>query len=401
MQPKSFINRMSQKKNALENEAGSQANQATDAAPLSLSSMLSSIASRMSVRALCGTEDPMTSMSAIASQMRLGLVNVGSTRHDTCKTPEPVAVCEPPESPLTSAAPSTPTLKSESVSSRDGEEAPRSLKRKRQPAKILATPTSSTRTTPAHSPNEMVTTPGSSYVSRRISTLKLGSPVAEQSPCRPRLRSEARKLKKEVEKTNASPRSSQADVSSLRTQLDREKRDNDKIKVHTTSDKDELKAVRAELNALQSELESQRCERSALEEEVAAMRAELNVFRSEVQGDSTNDATITPETRTDVDRIILMNDMLRRVIHGERIHNREMTSKLNSVREKVGPLLAKVDNLADIVNEMRAHLSAHDAPIELTMDFVRNFHQWWVNRYNARRGDGGSAENDLPQAEGV
>lgn len=204
-----------------------------------------------------------------------------------------------------------------------------------------------------------------------------------------------------MEKTNASPRSLPADVSSLRTQLDREKRDKVKVKVHATSDKDELKAVRAELNALQSELESQRCDRHALEEEVAAMRAELNVFRSVVQGDSTNDATITPETRTDVDRIILMNDMLRRVIRGERIHNREMTSKLNSVREKVGPLLAKVDNLADIVNKMRAHLSAHDAPIELTMDFVRNFHQWWVDRYNARRGDGGSAENDLTQAEGV
>jgi hypothetical protein len=96
-----------------------------------------------------------------------------------------------------------------------------------------------------------------------------------------------------------------------------------------------------------------------------------------------------------------MNDMLRRVLQGERIHNREMTGKLNSVREKVGPLMAKVDSLEDTINEMKAHLCAHDAPIELTMDFVRNFHQWWVDRYNARRGNGGSAENDLPQAEGV
>jgi hypothetical protein len=167
MQPKNFINRMSQMKHALDNEVRPQANQATDAAPLSLSR----IASRMSVRALCGTEDPIISMSAIASQMRLGILNVGSTQHDSRKTPEPVAFWEPPESPLTSAAPSTPTLKSESISSRDQEEAPRSLKRKRQPAKILATPTSSTRTTPAHSPNEAVTTPGSSCVSGRISTL--------------------------------------------------------------------------------------------------------------------------------------------------------------------------------------------------------------------------------------
>lgn len=175
MQPKPFLFRIANINTAPENEVRPQSNQTTNAPPLTLSS----IAARMSISALCVTEDPLTSMAAIASQMRLGAAIEESTQRDSRGTPEPVAVWEKPESPLTSAAPRTPTIKSESVSSRDEEEPPRSLKRKRQPVNILATPTSSARTTPAHSPNSVVSPSGSSDVSRKIRSLKYATSELE------------------------------------------------------------------------------------------------------------------------------------------------------------------------------------------------------------------------------
>lgn len=208
-------------------------------------------------------------------------------------------------------------------------------------------------------------------------------------------------MKKEADQTEENARSMQAELSSLRTQLDHEKRENTKLKAQATKDKDGLKALRAELNALRSEFASESCESSELKDQVVAMRADLDLLRSEVQGDSVGDASITPETRRDVEKVLLMNDMLRRVIQGERVNSQEMRSKLNSLREKVGPLLAKVDDLQDTLNEMRAQLSSHDAPIELIMDFVRNFHQWWVDRYNARHGVSGQAENASQQTGGA
>ncbi|KAJ5369092.1 uncharacterized protein N7496_008852 [Penicillium cataractarum] len=385
---------MNDMEKALENEAP-QVDLGINSAPISLSS----IASRMSISALCETEDPLISMSAIASQMRFGGVYADSSLRESRKTPEPAAVSELSESPLTSTAPSTPTVKSDTVACHDeDEEAPRSLKRKRQPVKIFSTPSSSTRTTPAHSPDSVVPPSGSSDVSRKIRSLRIESPIADESPGRPRLRSEARKLKREAGQTEDNTRSMQAELSSLRTQVDHEKRENAKLKAQATKDKDGLKSLRAELKALRSEFASERCESSELKGQVVALRADLDLLRSEVQGDSTGDASIIPETRRDVDKILLMNDMLRRVIQGERINTQEMRSKLNSVREKVGPLMAKVDDIQEAVNELRANLTTHDAPIELIMDFVRNFHQWWVGRYHARLEARGQAGNDSAPA---
>jgi hypothetical protein len=160
-------------RDTLESEGRPQATSASQSTGPSLSSVIS----RMSVSALCQNNNPLVSLEAIASQMRLGGVYEETYNRTSRTTPQPDTAWEQPESPSFSEssslpeAPTTPT-KSGSVSPREEDDIPRSLKRKRQPPKLPTTPTSSTRSTPAHSPSTVVTTPGSPDAARKIRSLR-------------------------------------------------------------------------------------------------------------------------------------------------------------------------------------------------------------------------------------
>lgn len=196
---------------------------------------------------------------------------------------------------------------------------------------------------------------------------------------------------------NNDSRSLQAELAALRADLENEKLANFKLRAQATKDRRILENLRTEFNTPRSEYASERCSNAEVKEELIALRADIELLRCEFEGELSGESNVSPETHGKLDKVIHMNEMLRRVLQAERIYNEEMHGKLHSLREKVGPLLAKVDALQGAVDEMRAHFSAHDAPIELIMDFVRNFHQWWVNRYNARQEGGGSGENNRVQ----
>ncbi|KAJ5896931.1 uncharacterized protein N7473_006330 [Penicillium subrubescens] len=360
---------------------------------------MSTIASQMRISVVCENQNPLVSLEAIASQMRRGRVYEESGQGPSSVTPQPVTAWEQPEFPqlsesssVLSEAPTTSTL-SGRVSPEEEGEIPRSLKRKRQPARLPATPSSSTRTTPAHSPSTVATSPGSPDVARKIRFLRLDSPSpikdeALESPSRPRLRSEAKKLKTEMDTAKASSQALQHDLATVRARLEKEKRENAKLKAKAGKDKDDIEELRAGLKTLRSEFESEKLEKADMEKQLVDLWAKVEPlqhgFGGESDGGNTN---INPETREEMAQIVHMNEVLRRVLQGERGYRNEMYGKLHSLREKVGPLLAKVDELQETIDVMKAHFSAHDAPIELIMDFVRNFHQWWVDRYNARRED--------------
>lgn len=174
MQPKSFICRVALKGGTFRPEIRPQLN------PTSQSTNASEtrIASRMSVTAICGNQNPLVSLEAIASQMRLERVHEDTTREGFQVIPPPGTTWEQPESPSLSElssslseAPTTPTICGR-VSPDEEDGTPRSLKRKRQFPKIPTTPTSSARTTPAHSPSTVATSPGSPDVARKIRSLR-------------------------------------------------------------------------------------------------------------------------------------------------------------------------------------------------------------------------------------
>lgn len=215
------------------------------------------------------------------------------------------------------------------------------------------------------------------------------------------MRSEARKLNAANGKVHDDSRALKAELNSMRAQLEKEKRDDLKLKTDASKGKDGMSALRAEINALRSELEREKHDNSELRDQLVSLRADLDLMRYDFEGGVGGDKSITPETRRDLEKILNMNDMLRRVIQGERIHREEMHGKLHSLRSKVGPLMAKVDTLQGTVDQIQAHFSVHDAPIELIMDFVGNFYQWWEKRYNARNGVNGSEDNDGTQAASV
>lgn len=217
------------------------------------------------------------------------------------------------------------------------------------------------------------------------------------TPSRPRLRSEAKRLIAEAGQSNNDSRSLQDELTALRADLENEKLANSKLMAQAAKDRRILKNLRAEFNTLRSEYASERYCNAEAEEELIALRAEIEPPRCEFEGELSGEGNASLESHGKLDKVIHMNEILRRVLQGERIYNREMHSKLHSLRKKVGPLLAKVDALQGAVDEMGAHFSAHDAPIELIMDFVRNFHQWWVGRYNARQEGGGSGQNNRVQ----
>lgn len=170
MQPKSFIIRMARKRKTIEPEP--------KAVSRNRDISMSTIASRMRVSAVCENHDPLVSLEAIASQMRQGAIYDGTSRGASRATPQPaVAAWEHPESrslsenSSLSEPPSTITSSGRS-SPQDEDETPRSRKRKRQPPKLPTTPSSSTRTTPAHSPSTVATSPRSHNVARKIQSLR-------------------------------------------------------------------------------------------------------------------------------------------------------------------------------------------------------------------------------------
>ena len=166
MQPKPFIHRMAKMKEALESEGQSQPSVASHVAVPTPSS----IASRMRVSAVCESDTPIVRISKTTSQTCLGTSNQVNQRRTTHQA---AASREPSVSASMEDAPTTPT-KSRSVSPRDedGDEAPRSLKRKRQSPRILATPTNSARSTPNHSQVSGSTTPDSTDVSRKNRSMR-------------------------------------------------------------------------------------------------------------------------------------------------------------------------------------------------------------------------------------
>lgn len=189
----------------------------------------------------------------------------------------------------------------------------------------------------------------------------------------------------------------QSNLATLRAQLANEKREKAKLKAQAAKDKDNIDDLRAGLKALRSEFDSEKLENSKMKQELATFQADLERLQYKFGGELGGDNSVNPETREGLAQIVNMNEMLRRVIQGERVYRDEMYGKLHSLRKKVGPLLAKVDGLDQTVEEIKVHLGAHDAPIELIMDFVRNFHQWWVDRYNARHQGGSTEPTDAPQ----
>jgi chromosome segregation ATPase len=211
------------------------------------------------------------------------------------------------------------------------------------------------------------------------------------------LRSEVKKLKAESDNAKASSQDLQRDLATVCAQLANEKRANAKLKGQASRGKDGIDELRTELNKLRSEFETEKLESSKLKKELDDLRAGLKLIGGEFEAGSGVDTSVNPETREDLAQIVNMNEMLRRVIQGDRVYRDEMYGKIHSLRKKVGPLLAKVDELQETVDVIKAHFSAHDAPIELIMDFVRNFHQWWVDRYNARHEGDGNERTDGPQ----
>lgn len=186
----------------------------------------------------------------------------------------------------------------------------------------------------------------------------------------------------------------QRDLAAVRGQRENEKRGNTKLKAKAGKDKNDIEELRAGLKSLRSEFESEKLDKAKVEKQLVELRAKVEHLQHGVGGESGGDNNVNPETREGIAQIVHMNEVLRRVLQGERIYRDEMYGKLHSLRQKVGPLLAKVDQLEETVVAIKAHFSAHDAPIELIMDFVRNFHQWWVDRYNARHEGGGGVPTD-------
>ncbi|KAF3392565.1 hypothetical protein F1880_008737 [Penicillium rolfsii] len=404
MQPKSFICRMAMKAGTFKPESRPQTNSASQ----STDSSEASIASRMSVSAICSNQNPLVSLEAIASQMRLGQTYEEPSRGSPQVKPQPATAWEQPEltplsdssSSLSETSPHLPI--GELTSPQNEEETPRPLKRKRQPPKVPTTPASSARTTPAHSPSTVATSPGFRGVARKLGYLRLDSPSPtkdeNQAPIRlPRLRSENQKLKAGRDPAKASSHAEKSDLATVRAELANEKRVNTKLKAQAGKHQDDINRLRSELEALHSMFESEKLEKSTVKDELVDLRADLEVLRYQSGAGLGGDTSINPETTEGVAQIVHMNELLRRVLQGERVYRNEMYGKLQSVRKKVGPLLAKVDELQGTVEEMKVHLGAHDAPIELIMDFVRNFHQWWVDRYNARHQGHSTEPTDGPQ----
>lgn len=166
MQPKPFIYRMAKMKEALESEGRSQPSVASHVSV----PPLSSIASRMRVSAVCESGTPIVRISKTTSQTCLG---TSSQVNQQQTTRQSAASLEQSESSSMEDAPTTPT-KSRSVSPQDedGDDAPRSLKRKRQSPRILATPTNSAPSTPNHSQSSRSTTPDSLDVSRKTRSMR-------------------------------------------------------------------------------------------------------------------------------------------------------------------------------------------------------------------------------------
>ncbi|GLI79984.1 hypothetical protein PoHVEF18_008332 [Penicillium ochrochloron] len=408
MQPRSFICRVALKRGSFKPQVRSE-----DGLSRNRDVSMSAIASQMRISAVCENNNPLVSLEAIAAQMRQGAIYKG-TSHGACRdTPQPAAAWEEPESQSLSEAsspteasslseaPTTPTI-SGRVSPEEEDDTPRSLKRKRQPPKIPSIPSTSLRGTPAHSPSTVAITPGSPDVARKIGSLRLDSPSpikdeALESPNRPRLRSEAKKLKTDANIAKNSSQALQRNLAVVRAQLENEKRQNAKLKAKAGKDKEDIDDLRAGLKTLRSEFESEKLQNANTKKQLVEISAKVDLLQHGFKGVSGGDNRINPETREGIAQILHMNEVLRRVLQGERVYRNEMFGKFHALRQKVGPLLAKVGGLEQTVEEMKAHFGAHDAPIELIMDFVRNFHQWWVDRYNARHEGNGTEPNDGDQ----
>lgn len=166
MQPKSFIYRMEKMKETCESEGQSLAIVASHVAV----PQPSNIASRMRVSAVCESDTRIVRTFKTISKKSLGISSQVNQRRTTRQL---AASLEKPESSSTKDVPTTPT-NSRSVSPRDEDEdePPRSLKRKRQSSRILATPTNSAPSTPNHLQVSGSTTPDSTDVSRKNRSMR-------------------------------------------------------------------------------------------------------------------------------------------------------------------------------------------------------------------------------------
>jgi outer membrane murein-binding lipoprotein Lpp len=208
-----------------------------------------------------------------------------------------------------------------------------------------------------------------------------------------------KKLKNNADTVKTSSQALQRDLTTVRAELEIAKRQNARLKAKAGKDKNEIEELRAGLKTLGSEFESEKLQNANTKKQLVEILAKVDLPQHGFKEESGGDNSINPDTREEIAQIVHMNEVLRRVLQGERVYRDEMYGKLHSLRQKVGPLLAKVDGLEQTVEEMKAHFSAHDAPIELIMDFVRNFHQWWTDRYNARQdvADGEHEPTDGPE----
>lgn len=183
-----------------------------------------------------------------------------------------------------------------------------------------------------------------------------------------------------------------AELAALRTDLEIEKKVTNRLKNQAINNNDEIACLRIEFDALRSQLteKSQNNSIRPFEDELLSLRADLEILRCEssagtTEATSPSEHEMNADDRAKIEEVIHMNELLRRVLQGERIYAEQMHTKLHSLRKKVGPLLAKVDTMQGNLDEIKALFLAHDAPIELIMDFVRMFHGWWVDRYNSRQ----------------
>ncbi|KAF7718946.1 Uncharacterized protein PECH_006287 [Penicillium ucsense] len=185
-----------------------------------------------------------------------------------------------------------------------------------------------------------------------------------------------------------------AELAALRADLFSERKVLHEIKRQAARDNSDIVSLRADFESLRSQLtaeEESKVHFSSFQDELLALRADLEVLRCGSSNEnsaptSPDDAEKPITDQAKIDEIIHLNELLRRVLQGERIYTEQMHKKLHSLRKKVGPLLAKVDTLQGSLDEIKTQYGAHDAPIELIMDFVRMFHSWWVDRYNMRQG---------------
>ncbi|KAJ5151232.1 uncharacterized protein N7482_010484 [Penicillium canariense] len=130
---------------------------------------------------------------------------------------------------------------------------------------------------------------------------------------------------------------------------------------------------------------------------IATLRHDLDALRSDFESERRAHA----ELRSSLEEMTHMNDTLRMVIRGDRIYSTEMYTKLQSLRKKLGPLLAKVDTLQEAIGAVKTQFGNHDAPVELIMDFTKNFYQWWIGRLEKRREGGeGHVEDRGAGAQG-